>query len=612
MTPSEASSSRKLCRAIYVAAQQRRRRPRGNMRLRYAIDKARSFSCPKDNIERSIKKATGELGAENFEEVVYEGYGPGGVAVLCEALTDNRNRTAGELRRRSRSAGGNLGASGCVSYLFNFKGLFVIDAKHVAEDRLMEVALEAGADDVAAVEGYFEVTCDPKLFETVRKALEDAQDRHRDRPRPAISRRPPLTSTSRTARRCSSSRTCSTRTTTFRTSTPTTISPRKRWRLMPARVNSTEPYQSGLLRPRTFRLERQRTMATTPFVKSERLRKLPPYLFAEIDKKKKAAIAAGRDVINLGVGDPDRPTPPPIIKSLQHHAENPAFHQYALDQGRPSCGASIAAFCKRAVRPRPRPETRDPAADRLEGGDRPLPAGRAQPGRHQPGARPLLPGLSQQQHVRRGRRLHACRSSRRSASAPTSTPSRPTSTPGPADVPELSQQPDRRDGRPGLLREGRRPGPGAQLRDRAGRRLQRDVLTSSPPPSILQVPGAKDVAIEFHSLSKTFNMTGWRVGFAIGGAPMIAALGQVKANTDSGIFTAIQFAGKTALDEYDTLTPPIRALYKERRDAFVAGTEEDRLGRADAPRPPSTSGSPARRATPRPSSAPGCSTRPTS
>ena len=85
------------------------------------------------------------------------------------------------------------------------------------------------------------------------------------------------------------------------------------------------------------------------------------------------------------------------------------------------------------------------------------------------------------------------------------------------------------------------------------------------------VPGAKDVAVEFHSLSKTFNMTGWRVGFAIGGAPMIAALGQVKANTDSGIFTAIQFAAKTALDEYDTLTPPIRALYKDRRDAFVSG-----------------------------------------
>jgi LL-diaminopimelate aminotransferase len=88
-------------------------------------------------------------------------------------------------------------------------------------------------------------------------------------------------------------------------------------------------------------------------------------------------------------------------------------------------------------------------------------------------------------------------------------------------------------------------------------------------PSILQIPGAKDVAIEFHSLSKTFNMTGWRVGFAIGGAPLIAALGQIKANTDSGIFTAIQFAAKSALDDYATITPPIRALYKERRDAFI-------------------------------------------
>src|SRR5262249_35929806 len=144
-------------------------------RLRYAIDKARGYSVPKDNIERSIKRATGELGAENFEEVVYEGYGPGGVAVLCEALTDNRNRTAGELRRAFEAAGGNLGASGCVSYLFNFKGLFIVDPKHVAEDRLMEVALEIGADDVQLIEGYYEVTCDPKLFETVRKALEDAR-----------------------------------------------------------------------------------------------------------------------------------------------------------------------------------------------------------------------------------------------------------------------------------------------------------------------------------------------------------------------------------------------------------------------------------------------------
>ena len=163
----------KLCRAVYVAARTGGGDPAANMRLRYAIDKARSVSVPKENIERSVKKATGELGAETYEEVVYEGYGPGGVAVLCEALTDNRNRTASELRRLFEAAGGNLGASGCVGYLFNFKGLFVIDSKHVAEDRLMEVALDAGADDVELIDGFYEVTCDPKLFETVRKRLEE-------------------------------------------------------------------------------------------------------------------------------------------------------------------------------------------------------------------------------------------------------------------------------------------------------------------------------------------------------------------------------------------------------------------------------------------------------
>ena len=162
----------KLCRAIYVAAKNGGGDPDMNLRLRYAIDKARQYSCPKDNIERSLKKGTGELGGENFEEVVYEGYGPGGVAVLCEVLTDNRNRTAGDLRKAFEVCGGNLGAMGCVSYLFAYKGLFVVDPKHIAEDRLMEVALEAGADDLAEVDGYYEVTCDAKVFDPVRKALE--------------------------------------------------------------------------------------------------------------------------------------------------------------------------------------------------------------------------------------------------------------------------------------------------------------------------------------------------------------------------------------------------------------------------------------------------------
>ncbi len=164
----------KLCRAIYVAAKNGGGDPASNLRLRYAIDKARSYSCPKDNIERSIKKGTGELGAENYEEVMYEGYGPNGVAVLCEALTDNRNRTASELRKIFEVCGGNLGATGCVNYLFNYRGMILVPIQDVAEDKLMEVALEAGAEDMQPGEEYFEITCDSKDFETVRQAVESA------------------------------------------------------------------------------------------------------------------------------------------------------------------------------------------------------------------------------------------------------------------------------------------------------------------------------------------------------------------------------------------------------------------------------------------------------
>src|SRR3954453_10005115 len=142
--PKRAKVCTKLCRAIFVAAKNGGGDPDMNLRLRYAIDKARSYSCPKDNIERAIKKGNGELAAENYEEVVYEGYGPDGVPVLCEVLTDNRNRTAGDLRKAFEVCGGNLGSSGCVSYLFEYKGLFVIEAKHVAEDKIMEVALATG------------------------------------------------------------------------------------------------------------------------------------------------------------------------------------------------------------------------------------------------------------------------------------------------------------------------------------------------------------------------------------------------------------------------------------------------------------------------------------
>jgi YebC/PmpR family DNA-binding regulatory protein len=165
----------KLSKAIIVAARHGGGDPDANLKLRYAIDKARQASMPKDNIDRAVKKGTGELEGGSLAEIVYEGYGPHGVAVICEILTDNRNRTAGEIRKMFEVSGGNLGQTGCVAWMFERKGLFVVDAKHVEEDRLLEVVLEAGADDVNNVEGMFEVTCDPAQFQAVREALENAR-----------------------------------------------------------------------------------------------------------------------------------------------------------------------------------------------------------------------------------------------------------------------------------------------------------------------------------------------------------------------------------------------------------------------------------------------------
>ena len=162
----------KLSKAIIVAAKMGGGDPAMNLRLRYAIDAAKAVSVPKDNIARAIKKGTGELDGGNLEETLYEGYGPGGVAVLCEILTDNRNRTAPEIRKVFEMAEGKLGESGCVSWMFERKGLFIIPAAKVAEDALMELALEAGADDVKRVEDNFELTCDPSVFQAVVAALE--------------------------------------------------------------------------------------------------------------------------------------------------------------------------------------------------------------------------------------------------------------------------------------------------------------------------------------------------------------------------------------------------------------------------------------------------------
>jgi len=138
----------KLARRIIVAAKSGGGKPDENLTLRYAIDDAKAANMPNDTIANAIKKGTGELGSANYEEILYEGYGAGGVAVMCECLTDNRNRTAPELRKIFESAGGQLGASGCVSWMFGQKGTFSIASSATDEDTLMEVALDAGADDV--------------------------------------------------------------------------------------------------------------------------------------------------------------------------------------------------------------------------------------------------------------------------------------------------------------------------------------------------------------------------------------------------------------------------------------------------------------------------------
>ncbi len=164
----------KLSRAIIVAAKNGGADPATNLALRYAIDKARKNSMPKDNIERAIKKGCGESGGEDYEELTYEGYGPAGVAVICDALTENRNRTAGEIRKTFEVHGGNLGQTGCVSWMFERKGLFTIPKDVTNEEQLFEIALEAGADDVKESGDCFEITCPVDQFQQVSDALAEA------------------------------------------------------------------------------------------------------------------------------------------------------------------------------------------------------------------------------------------------------------------------------------------------------------------------------------------------------------------------------------------------------------------------------------------------------
>ncbi len=162
----------KLIKEISVAARLGGGDINANPRLRTAVTTARSSSLPADNIDRAIKKGTGELEGVTYEEVTYEGYGPGGAAVLVMAMTDNRNRTVSELRHMFGRFGGNMGDSGCVAWIFSKKGTLTVAAGATEEERLMEVALEAGADDVTDDGDGFTVTTSPEAFEVVKDALD--------------------------------------------------------------------------------------------------------------------------------------------------------------------------------------------------------------------------------------------------------------------------------------------------------------------------------------------------------------------------------------------------------------------------------------------------------
>jgi YebC/PmpR family DNA-binding regulatory protein len=164
----------KLIRELTVAAKHGGGDPEANPRLRTAIAAAKNQNMPNDTIDRAIKRGTGEMGGEEYHEISYEGYGPGGSAVLVKALTDNKNRTVSDIRRIFTKHGGSLGESGCVSWMFHMKGRIAFDKSKVDEDKVFEIALDAGADDVVTEESELVVITPPEAFEAVKSAIQSA------------------------------------------------------------------------------------------------------------------------------------------------------------------------------------------------------------------------------------------------------------------------------------------------------------------------------------------------------------------------------------------------------------------------------------------------------
>ncbi len=166
----------KLGRELLIAVKQGGPDPAGNSKLKDVIAKCKAANMPNDTINNAIKKASGAGNNENYEEITYEGYGPNGVAIIVQAATDNKNRTAADVRHAFDKAGGNLGTTGCVSYMFNKKGVIVIEKESTSmdEEELMMLAIDSGAEDFKSDEGIYEITTDPSDFSSVREKLEEA------------------------------------------------------------------------------------------------------------------------------------------------------------------------------------------------------------------------------------------------------------------------------------------------------------------------------------------------------------------------------------------------------------------------------------------------------
>lgn len=165
----------KLIKEITVAARMGGGDPAANPRLRHALSEANSQNMPKDTAERAVKKGTGDLEGVNYEEIIYEGYGPGGVAVLVECLTDNRNRTIAEVRSIFGKAGGNVGTDGCVAWMFDKKGFISVSKEHADEETLMDLALDAGAEDIIEETDSFDIITEPEEYDAVKDAIDAAE-----------------------------------------------------------------------------------------------------------------------------------------------------------------------------------------------------------------------------------------------------------------------------------------------------------------------------------------------------------------------------------------------------------------------------------------------------